>query len=176
MKRQPDLFQVLQQEMRRAASRAAWTAGNNSADQDADDRDDHQQLDEREARPPFPRSDPAWPCRIIDAIPARVAKPQTAATARGRTRKRSMKCAPNKPTATRPLSLATGRRSRDGRSSGSRASAGPAFSPPRGSRQWPNRKGQPRFTRLQRRGRSGFAPEFPVRRLFTKVADHQRTS
>ena len=34
---------------RRAASRAAWTAGQQQGDQHADDGDDHQQFDQREA-------------------------------------------------------------------------------------------------------------------------------
>ena len=45
----PSCFRLLMHCMRRAASRADWTAGNKLRDQHGDDGDDDQQLDEREA-------------------------------------------------------------------------------------------------------------------------------
>ena len=44
----PICFMLLTHCDRRAASRAAWTAGNKQRDQDGDDRDDDEQLDQSE--------------------------------------------------------------------------------------------------------------------------------
>ena len=41
---------LLEQALRLAASRAACTAGSNKCNQNADDGDDHQQLDQRKCR------------------------------------------------------------------------------------------------------------------------------
>ena len=57
--------------------------------------------------------------------------------------------------------------------------ASPAFSSSQGEtarrRQWPRKNRARRVPRLQRRGRPGFAPAFPVRRPpKARTADHQR--
>ena len=52
--RSPSCIRLLTHCARRAASRAAWTAGSSRRDQDGDDRDHHQQLDQREAPPTRP--------------------------------------------------------------------------------------------------------------------------
>ncbi len=133
--------------------------------QNTDDRDDHQQLDEGEARGPRPSVLILHGrCRVINEFPT---LPQSRKRRREGHGKWPME---------RVLSA---NRLLRGHCPSQRAAGhalvgllAPELRPARPSRRSINRgngqteMGQPHFTRLQRRGRSGFAPEFPVRRLF----------
>ena len=172
MKRQPDLLQVIA-----AGDASGGLAGGlhrrqQQRDQDADDRDDHQQLDQRKARRCASCSvAAAWPMPHDRPVSAHCLRPQAAVRDRSRRaqqrsgKRRRKRTGPGRrrvsyePTTYAATVPRNGPQSRAGRSSGSRVRAGPAFSPRLESRQWPNRTGLTLiFTRLQRRGRPGFAP------------------